>query len=97
VLCDEEHDEEWECADGVDDGPHSDAPVPGRGLEDGRGQVARDPGVDLREISARVGTDDSLLTTNGNAGTNEKNNLDLVDVRSATITSTNKMIIVYPT
>jgi hypothetical protein len=36
------------------------------------------------------------LTTNGNAGTNEKNNLDLVDVKSATITSTNKMIIVYP-
>jgi hypothetical protein len=46
-LSDEESDDEGKAADGVDDGPHADTPVPGCGSENGGGNVTGDPGVDL--------------------------------------------------
>ena len=38
--------DERQGADGIDDAPHADAPVPGGGAQDSLGDVAADPGVD---------------------------------------------------
>lgn len=43
---DGERDDQRQRADRVDDAPHANAPFPGRGFEDGLGNVAGHPGVD---------------------------------------------------
>ena len=43
-----------ESADGVDDGPHADAPVPGRAAENLLGDVTADPGVDDERKSRNI-------------------------------------------
>ena len=43
----EEDSEQWNGADGVDDGEHSDTPLPRGHFQDGGGDVTADPGVNL--------------------------------------------------
>lgn len=45
-ACEPEGEDQWEGADGVDDGPHPDTPLPCRVQEDGGGDVPGHPGVD---------------------------------------------------
>lgn len=46
-LGDVESDDEGKAADGVNNSPHADTPVPGRACEDSGGDVTGDPSVDL--------------------------------------------------
>lgn len=71
--------------------------LPGRASEDRRCDVSSDPGVDLppsQLVLVKPGT--QKLTIKGRAGMYEKNRRDRNEVVSPIVTSTRRMIAVYP-
>jgi hypothetical protein len=50
----EKRHEEWGNADRIYDGPHADAPAPGRRSEDSVSDIARNPCIDLEYLLAEV-------------------------------------------